>query len=107
MKETRLNSDPPCISAVKAPYQDLCFLKTMRAYEKIDKNTSKAMLKKFTQHLWYLTEEVSVLSLFTMRLKTFTEEEQKQFLLRCVQEHRKIYPDCKKKTLKRKYIERR
>ncbi|XP_017468775.1 PREDICTED: uncharacterized protein LOC108360842 [Rhagoletis zephyria] len=31
------------------------------------------------------------------------EEEQKQFLLRCVQEHRKLYPDCKKKTLKRSY----
>lgn len=33
------------------------------------------------------------------------EEEQKQFLLRCVQEHRKMYPDCKKETLKRKYPE--
>lgn len=29
------------------------------------------------------------------------KEEQKQFLLRCVQEHRMIYPDCKKQTLKR------
>lgn len=33
------------------------------------------------------------------------DEEQKQFLLRCVQEHRKLYPDCKKETLKRKYPE--
>lgn len=33
------------------------------------------------------------------------DEEQKQFLLRCVQEHRKIYPDCKKETLKRKFVE--
>lgn len=31
------------------------------------------------------------------------EEEQKQFLLRCVQEHRQVYPDCKKQTLKRKF----
>lgn len=31
------------------------------------------------------------------------DEEQKQFLLRCVQEHRKMHPDCKKETLKRKY----
>lgn len=31
------------------------------------------------------------------------KEEQKQFLLRCVQEHRNLYPDCKKETLKRKY----
>jgi hypothetical protein len=32
-----------------------------------------------------------------------TEEEQKQFLLRCVQEHKKLYPDSKKATLKKKY----
>lgn len=31
------------------------------------------------------------------------EEEQKQFLLRCVQEHRNLYPNCKKQTLKRQY----
>lgn len=31
------------------------------------------------------------------------KEEQKQFLLRCVQEHRNLYPDCNKETLKRKY----
>lgn len=28
------------------------------------------------------------------------EEEHKQFLLRCVQEQRKIYPDCRKQFLK-------
>ena len=35
--------------------------------------------------------------------KITAKEEQKQYLLRCVQEHRKLYPDCKKETLKRKY----
>jgi hypothetical protein len=35
--------------------------------------------------------------------KITAKEEQKWYLLRCVQEHRKLYPDCKKKTLKRKY----
>lgn len=196
-----------CILAVKAPYQDLCFLKAMKAYETIDKSISKAALEKFCQHLWYLSDEVSVLSLFDddvdeeikgkmvanlekespsahikryiaskeelcgpifekniddfvsvkskflfnrlkiddsflnkspsswssddtfqkakMKLLTLravndtaeravklmqdfhglitVEEEQKQFLLRCVQEHRKVYPDCKKLTLKRKF----
>lgn len=53
-----------CILAVKAPYQDLCFLKAMKAYETIDKSISKAALQKFCQHLWYLTDEVSILSLF-------------------------------------------
>src|SRR5215469_11455777 len=31
------------------------------------------------------------------------EEEQKQFLLCCIQEHRQVYPDCKKQNLKRKF----
>ncbi|GBP68430.1 G-protein-signaling modulator 2 [Eumeta japonica] len=35
--------------------------------------------------------------------KITVEEEQKQVLLRCVQEHGLIYPDCKKKTLKKIY----
>lgn len=53
-----------CTLAVKAPYQDLCFLKAMKAYETVDETISKAAIQKFHQHLWYLTEEVSVLSLF-------------------------------------------
>lgn len=32
-----------------------------------------------------------------------TDEEQKQSLLQCVEDHRKQYPDCKKSTLKRKF----
>ncbi|GBN03851.1 hypothetical protein AVEN_72597-1 [Araneus ventricosus] len=39
----------------------LCFLKS---YERIDETVSGAALKKFIQHLWYLSEELSVLSLF-------------------------------------------
>ena len=35
--------------------------------------------------------------------KIMAKAEQKQYLLHCVQEHRKLYPDCKKETLKRKY----
>lgn len=30
-------------------------------------------------------------------------EEQKQYVLHCVEDHRLQYPDCKKATLKRKY----
>lgn len=50
--------------AVKAPYQDLCFLKTLKDYEKVDKIVSQAPLSKFCQHLWYLSEEIAILSLF-------------------------------------------
>lgn len=63
-----------CILAVKAPYQDLCFLKAMKAYETIDKSISKAALQKFCQHLWYLTDEVSILSLFDDDVAQETKE---------------------------------
>ena len=53
-----------CILAVKAPYQDLCFLKSIKAYENVDEIVSKAALNKFSQHLWYLIDEVAILSLF-------------------------------------------
>ncbi|CAG9783921.1 unnamed protein product [Diatraea saccharalis] len=186
--------------ATKAPNQDLCFLKMLKEYEKIDATISKASISKFSHHLWYLSEEAVILSLFDddvcnqtkikmianlnrnkssdfgkryetskeeltqklfdktlddfvsekskqffsrlqiidsflgedvsswnnnvalletkkriSRLKVVNdtaeravklmqdfnglitaEEEQKQFLLRCVQEHRNLYPDCKK-----------
>ena len=53
-----------CSLAVKAPYQDLCFLKTLKGYEKVDKVISQAALSKLCQHLWYLSEEIAALSLF-------------------------------------------
>ena len=49
---------------VKAPNQDLRFLKTLKKYETVDKWISKAALSKFTQHLYYWSEEIAVLSLF-------------------------------------------
>lgn len=53
-----------CSLAVKAPHQDLCFLKTLKGYEKFDTTISQAALNKFCQHLWYLTEEIKLLSIF-------------------------------------------
>jgi hypothetical protein len=40
-----------CTSAMKAPQQDLDFLKTIKAYETVDEIISKAATKKFCQHL--------------------------------------------------------
>lgn len=53
-----------CPSALKAPYQDLCFLKTLKQYENIDKEISKSAFAKFCQHLWYLSPECAIFSLF-------------------------------------------
>ena len=50
--------------AEKTPYQDLCFLRTLKGYENMDKVISQAALSKFCQHLWYLSEEIAALSLF-------------------------------------------
>ena len=53
-----------CTLAVKAPCQDLCFLKTLKGYEKVYKVISQSALSKFCQHLWHLSEEIAALSLF-------------------------------------------
>ena len=50
--------------AVKAPYPDLCFLKTLKGYENVDKVISQTALSKFCQHLWYVSEEIAALSHF-------------------------------------------
>lgn len=53
-----------CTVATKAPNQDLCFLKSLKEYEKVDAIISKAAISKFSHHLWYLCEETVLLSLF-------------------------------------------
>lgn len=82
-----------CSSAVKAPFQDLCFLKKLKDYEKVDESISKAAFQKLCQHLYYLTEETVVLSLFddTVDLDTkmkmvanFNKESQSHSLKRYV-----------------------
>ncbi|GBO15199.1 hypothetical protein AVEN_128669-1 [Araneus ventricosus] len=53
-----------CILAVKAPYKDLCFLKSLKAYENVNESILKAALREFCQHLWYFTDEIAALALF-------------------------------------------
>ncbi|GBN09310.1 hypothetical protein AVEN_207059-1 [Araneus ventricosus] len=53
-----------CVLAVKTPYKHLCFLKSLKAYEKVNESISKAALQKFSQQLWYCTDEIAVLALF-------------------------------------------
>jgi hypothetical protein len=50
--------------APKAPYNDLNFLKTLIQYEEIDSHISKATVKKFIRHLWYLSSEAAALAFF-------------------------------------------
>nr|CAH7722161.1 unnamed protein product [Callosobruchus chinensis] len=44
---------------------DIClFIASLKEYETVNEEISKAALSKFCQHLWYLSEEITVLSLF-------------------------------------------
>ncbi|GBP64701.1 hypothetical protein EVAR_59867_1 [Eumeta japonica] len=45
---------------MKVPDQDLYFLKRLEVYETVDNFISKAALNKFSQHLWYSSEEITV-----------------------------------------------
>lgn len=51
-------------SSIKAPHQDLMFLKSLIEYKNINAEISKAASTKFSNHLWYLSEELVSLSLF-------------------------------------------
>ena len=50
--------------SVKAPFQDLKFLKNLYSYSAIDENISRIAIRKFCGHLWYLAPENVALSFF-------------------------------------------
>lgn len=51
-------------SAILAPNNDLEFLKKLISYDKVDSAVSKKACDKISDHLWYLNEELTVISLF-------------------------------------------
>lgn len=51
-------------SAIAAANHDLDFLKKLIEYKKIDASISSATCEKMTSHLWYLNDELAILSLF-------------------------------------------
>lgn len=59
--------------ASNAPYQDLNFLKDLIKYQSVDKYISEVAVKKMCGHLWYLSPETTVLSLFDLNVLTQKE----------------------------------
>jgi hypothetical protein len=57
-----------CTSSVEAPSNDLKFLKELLEYEKVHKVIAKVAQKRFTYHLWYLSEELVSFSVFDENL---------------------------------------
>lgn len=51
-------------NAISAPLLDLNFIKDTIKYSETDSSISAAVLKKMSNHLWYLSEEVVALALF-------------------------------------------
>lgn len=53
-----------CTNAIRAPNQDLNFLKDSIAYAETDPVVSEAILNKWKNHLWYLAPETVALAFF-------------------------------------------
>ena len=64
-----------------APAVDLKFRSLMEVYKKEDKPIANEVIKSINNHLWYLTEELSVLSLFDKDIPAATRNEMAKRLL--------------------------
>lgn len=53
-----------CTDAKTAPNQDYQFIRDVIRYKDIDSKVSEVVLKKMTNHLWYLSEATVALSFF-------------------------------------------
>ncbi|GBP74674.1 hypothetical protein EVAR_58940_1 [Eumeta japonica] len=81
-----------CTVAIKAPNQDLCFLKALKEYGKVDAKSSKAFISKFVHHLRdessdsvkrYIPSKGEITqNFFNMTLDDFVTQRSKQFLSR-------------------------
>lgn len=58
-----------------APRNDLELLKAMLKYEDTHPNISKSVVKKFSNHLWYLSEELAALALFDSEVDAAAKRE--------------------------------
>lgn len=54
--------------AVDAPSNDIQFLKELDHYREIDREISEVALNAFQRHLWYLSDELILLSLFSNKV---------------------------------------
>ena len=52
-------------SSSDAPYNDLCLLQTLESFGKVDSQVADIALKKMRGHLWYLSEDLIGLALFS------------------------------------------
>lgn len=51
-------------SAIQAPHNDLTFMQDLIEYKAVNSSVSKAACSKMINHLWYLSEQLAIISLF-------------------------------------------
>lgn len=59
--------------AIEAPFNDLRLLEKLNSYRSIDLDAADAALRKFKNHLWYLSPEMSAISLFDKNISLETK----------------------------------
>lgn len=57
-----------CVKAIEAPLQDLTFLRNMYLTRNKDINLSNEVIRKFINHLWYLSEENVAFAFFDKKV---------------------------------------
>lgn len=60
--------------AVEAPNPDLQFLKKLVRYQTVDSAISRVALRKFVNHLWYLSPEAVALAFFNQKVSADTKK---------------------------------
>lgn len=72
-----------CPLASDAPVNDLCFFKQIHSYSTLNKQISASAIEKFENHLWYLSSELVIFSLFSNKI---TASEKRQMVQKLSQQ---------------------
>ncbi|KAL4097880.1 hypothetical protein QTP88_022583 [Uroleucon formosanum] len=88
-------------NAIKAPINDILFIKKLYNYKNDDKKIAETALKKFINHLWYLSDECVAFSIFDNRVTI--EQKRKmaiKLLMNDLEEYEQVREVKKKHSLK-------
>lgn len=83
-------------NAITAPNHDLNFMKSIYKYQTIDPEISKLAVKKFSNHLWYLSDETIALALFDPRVALNEKREMAKQLLSYMKDPEESTPSVKR-----------
>lgn len=70
-----------CNYAINAPSHDLSFMKNLYEYRKIDREMSELAVKKFCNHLWYLSDECVAFAIFDQEVPVAEKKKMAQQML--------------------------